>query len=272
MDCFAEYRQDLALRDIAPLTRAKYLQVLRSYEDWLAGREPTPASASAFLAGLREKGFQPATVGLYYIGIKGFLSFLGMPFKLKLRKHRRLPPHWDDGDIEKLLVQAEEGFPRQSPTVKQRNYCLVLVMALGGLRRGEVCGLRVGDLDFRQKTIRVRGKGSRERVIPMAERVVAPLWEQAWGKKASESVFRIKARKLHDVVARLALASGLEGFHPHSLRHSFATRLLEKGANVKEVQELLGHEDLSTTAAYLSVCPGHLAKAVARLEMAGASG
>lgn len=137
---------------------------------------------------------------------------------------------------------------------------------------GEVLGLRVGDLDFRRRTIRAVGKGEKQRVIPMSQRLFLPLWDMCQGKRVSDRLFHVSPRRLYEAVAKLAKAVGLEGFHPHSLRHSFATRLLEKGANVREVQELLGHSSLETTAVYLTVSNAHLRRAIDLLEDASVLG
>lgn len=266
VDWFHAYLHDLRERDLAPATRARYSQVVGSYREWLQGEEPTPANARAFLAALRDRGYRPKSVCLYYAALRTVFGFLGAPFQVKLRKPKTMPPYWDPGDIERLIAQAERGLPGHSAEVRGRNTAAILLMAYAGLRRGEVLGLRVGDVDFRRRTIRVLGKGQKERVVPMAERVVVPLWEVCRGKGAGDRVFRLSPGKLHQAVTKLARAAGLEGFHCHSLRHSFATRLLEQGANVREVQQLLGHESLETTAVYLAVSGAHLRRAVDLLD------
>ncbi len=129
--------------------------------------------------------------------------------------------------------------------------------------------LLVGDVDFNRRTILIRqGKGNKDRVIPMAERIIAPLREQCTGKLAQDKVFpHINASGVWRVVTRLAKACGLHGFHPHSLRHYFATQLIERGANLRDIQMLLGHESLETTSVYLDVSAQHLREAVELLDI-----
>ncbi len=101
----------------------------------------------------------------------------------------------------------------------------------------------------------------------MSERIVIPLRGRCASKTAQQKVFDgLNARSVYRIVSGLAKAAGMDGFHPHSLRHFFATRLLEKGANLREVQLLLGHRDLTTTAVYLDVTAEHLRSAVGRLD------
>ncbi len=262
MDPFAAYRAELKRRDLAPSTRQRYSQVLSRHQEWLETQEPSHLLAQEFLAHLREKGYQPWSLLLYYHALQGFFTFLGQPLKLRLRKPRTLPKYYDVGDIERLVAQARRGLPGQTVGQKRRNTALVLTLAFTGMRRSEVLGLRVADIDLRHRLVRVRGKGDKERTIPIAERLMAPLWEMCQGKKANGRVFIMSARSLYRVITRLARRAGLEGFHPHSLRHYFATRLVERGSAVRVIQELLGHADLSTTAVYLDVVPRHLRNAV----------
>jgi len=142
----------------------------------------------------------------------------------------------------------------------------VLTLHDAGLRRGEAEGLRVCDVDFRRRTLKVTGKGARDRVIPMTQRLVVALWEVCRGKKATDSVFGLKAQQMYRIVTLLAKKAGLEGLHPHSLRHSFGTELVSRGAYIKAVSELMGHADIATTSVYLRTCPQHLRSAIDLLE------
>ena len=208
------------------------------------------------------------SVHLYYNVIKIFHDYIQLPFKLKLRKERTLPPYYDRSDIEAIIVQAGKGLRGQNEWQKQRNAALVLALAYTGMRKSESLNLLVRDVDFNRQMIKVvKGKGRKDRVIPMADRIVVPMRSQCEGKGAQQKVFEhLNARSVYRVVTGLAKACGLQGFHPHSFRHYFATQLLEKGASIKDVQLLLGHESIETTAVYLSVMPLHLVEAVARLD------
>jgi len=200
--------------------------------------------------------------------LRQFLIFLGQEINLRLRKPRRLPPYLDRGDFERLLAQAERGLRGQKAWQKQRNKALILTLAYTGMRKGELLRLQVGDIDFERRVILIRqGKGRKDRVIPMVDRIVVPLRSQCNGRSAQGKVFEgLNARSTYRVVTSLARACGLDRLHPHSLRHYFATQLVERGANLRDVQMLLGHESLETTAVYLDVSAQRLAEAVALLD------
>ena len=226
--------------------------------------------AKEYIAHLRERGYSQASLLLYYHAIRGFMEYLGHKFKLKLRKPDRLPRYFSEADIERLIAQAEHGLggPSHTPAIRRRNANLITVMAFTGFRKSEILDLRVSDVDFERRVLLVRhGKGGRQRVVPMCERVVVPLRQRCRDKRAHERVFDgLTARRVYDIVVKLARACGLDGFHPHSLRHYFATRLVRLGAGLREVQLLLGHRDLNTTAVYLDVSVQHLQHAVRLLD------
>ena len=267
---FEAYHKELVESDRDPKTIARYWQIVASYQKWLEDRQPDVPTTKEFLAHLRDKGYRPKSILLYYHALRLFLEFIGLSLKLKLRKPKVLPPYHDRGDVEALIRQAECGLYHHTEKLKQRNKALILTLAYTGIRRGELLGLLVGDIDFNRYIILVRqGKGQKDRVIPMAERLVVPLHDQCAGKLSQERVFpRLNASGVWRIVTSLAKACGLEGFHPHSLRHYFATQLLEKGANLRDVQLLLGHESLETTSVYLDVSAQHLQKAIGLLDTA----
>ncbi len=265
---FQAYHEELIQSDRDPKTIARYWQIIKSYQTWLDDREPGIDTVKQFIAYLRSKKYRPSSILLYYHALRLFHDFIGQPFKLKLRKEKILPPYYTIGDIESLIHQAEKGLRGQKEWQKQRNKTLILTLAYTGMRKSELLGLQVGDIDFNRHVILIRqGKGRRDRAIPMAERLVVPLREQCANKQAQLKVFDgLNARSVYRVVNSLAKACRLEAFHPHSLRHFFATALVERGANLKAIQELLGHESLETTSVYLDVSAKHLEDAVALLN------
>ena len=125
--------------------------------------------------------------------------------------------------------------------MKSRNYSIILTLAYTGLRKSELLGLRVGDVDSNRCMILVRsGKGDKDRNVPILERLASPLRQMMSGKNRLARVFDgINESNLCKTVRRAASLSGIEGIHPHSLRHYFATRLADKGANFRAVQTLL---------------------------------
>jgi integrase len=267
MDWIAYYRE-LDQSDRDPTTTARYKQIADTYRKWLGDRQPDVANAKEFIAHLRDEGYTPNAVLLYYHGLRPLFDFIGQPLKIKLRKTLVLPGYYDKGDIETLITQAERGLYHETEKQKRRNKALVLVLAYTGMRKSELLNLLVSHIDFNEYRILVKqGKGRRDRVIPMHQRLITCLREQCSGKTAQEKAFDgLNARSVYRIVTSLARACGLQGFHPHSLRHYFASRLVESGADLRSVQELLGHRSLDTTAIYVQVTAAHLRAALDLLD------
>lgn len=221
-----------------------------------------------YIAHLRNKGYKPKSVLLYYHALRLFFDFIGQPLKLKLRKPVSLPRYNSRDDVERLIAEAEKGLRQQGERKKRRNRNLILVLAYTGIRKSELLNLRVRDVDFQRQALTVRmGKGQRDRVIPLADRIVAPIREECTGKRGHDRVFdHLNGRNVYRIISAAARRCGLEGFHPHSLRHYFGTQLVERGANIRDVQQLIGHQSLETTAVYIDVCPTHLAESVKLLD------
>jgi integrase len=268
-DPFELYHKELAQSDRDPKTIERYQQIIRSYQEWLGGNEPDIANVKEYLAYLRNRGYAPRSVLLYYHALQTFFDFIGTPLKLKLRKPETLPNYYDRGDFEALVKQAEIGLYHETMEQRRRNKNLILVLGYTGMRKSELLNLIVNDVDFNNHTIRIRqGKGKRDRTLPMADRIVVSLREQCADKSAHDRVFdNLNARSVYRIITGLAKACGLEGFHPHSLRHWFGTQLIERGASLRVVQELMGHRSLETTSIYLDVTAKHLRKAIDLLDL-----
>ena len=187
----------LSRQELAQSTRDRYRQIAESYWRWLGGRAPTVDTALDFIAGLRVQGYRQNSRNVYIHVVRSFHGLLGQKVPLKAKKERLLPDHHEMSDIERLLVQAQKGLRGQTWKVRCRNYALIATMAFTGLRRGEAMGLRVRDLDFGQRFVRVRvGKGNKGRVVPMIDRLVVPLREQVSDKPSSASVFELSPRRV----------------------------------------------------------------------------
>jgi integrase/recombinase XerC len=176
------------------------------------------------------------------------------------RQPQRLPRHLRPGEIE-ILLEAAAG----TEPLERRNLAMLELLYAAGLRVGELVGLDWHDLDLDGRLLRVVGKGGKERMVPFGEPAADALegWRTAWGRlreaasDLDEPVFlnyrgeRLSERSVRRVidqcVDKAALAAGV---HPHTLRHTFATHLLEGGADLRAIQELLGHSSLSTTQRY----------------------
>lgn len=180
--------------------------------------------------------------------------FLNVPIP---KKQRRLPRFLTEPEVEAVFSGES---PTKSP-YRERDRALLELLYSCGLRRSEASGLSVGDVDFYGGTVRVLGKGSKERMVPVgtvALKALKDYLDVRPGAQARSSPMFINARggRLSSegvalIVRRWARASGLlKPLTPHALRHSFATHLLDRGADLRSVQEMLGHSSLSTTQIY----------------------
>jgi site-specific recombinase XerD len=139
-----------------------------------------------------------------------------------------------------------------------RDHAILEIFYSTGMRISEVAGMNISDVDFISGIIKVRGKGKKERIVPVGEQAMAVLRRYLDSrKKTTEAVFlnkngsRITARGMRDIVKKYMIGSGAgAGNSPHTLRHSYATHLLDRGADLRTVQELLGHANLGTTQIY----------------------
>jgi integrase/recombinase XerD len=175
------------------------------------------------------------------------------------RRARKLPQVLTRGEIERLLSE-----PRGTGAIELRDRALLELMYACGLRASEATGLELGDVDLDERVLRARGKGSKERVVPIGEAAVAAVriylerGRPPLVKGAPETHLFVNFRGggltrqgLYKIVRRHAAAAGLaDRMSPHTLRHTFATHLLAGGCDLRSVQEMLGHADVSTTQLY----------------------
>jgi len=217
----------------------------------------------ASLGERRTRKLAPTTISRKLAAVRAFLRHALGPERvpdgrLAPRRPRRLPDAPTSAEIEQLLAALEGDGP-----LPLRNRALVELVYSAGLRSAEAVGLDLGDVDFEQELVHVRqGKGGKDRVIPLGEE--AQHWlarylrdarpELASG--ANDALFlSARGRRLDTSTLRRITP------HPHRLRHAFATHLLSGGADLRTIQELLGHSSLSTTQVYSHVDPRHLRRA-----------
>jgi site-specific recombinase XerD len=251
----------LASPSLADATRRAYGVDVRQFADWLAARGlgqddvdvRVLADYAAELGRSRPK-LAPATIARKLAAVRSFLRFtLGRSrvpdIPLAPRRGRRLPDAPRSEEVD-ALVQALDG----DEPLALRNRALVELVYSAGLRSAEAVGLDLADVDFEQESVRVRGKGGKERVVPLGEeaafRVARYLREgrPRLARGAADALFlSARGRRLDTSTLRRLLP------HPHRLRHAFATHLLEGGADLRTIQELLGHSSLSTTQVYSHV-------------------
>ena len=189
----------------------------------------------------------------------------------KVMKALRLPKHLSEQHVEDLLAA-----PNTSKNKGIRDRCLLELMYATGLRVSELAGLKVSDINRRQQTLRVIGKGNKEREVPYGEE--ADIWLSRWlDVRKAESSFLFPSRGSH--ITRQTLWQCVNSYakqaviyplpSPHVLRHAFATHLLNHGADLRVVQTLLGHENITTTEIYTHVSRNQLHDEVNRSHPMG---
>jgi site-specific recombinase XerD len=269
MDARAAADRFLASPALSEATRRAYGSDVGEFCTWLEGRSTSLdavdvrvlADYVAWLGGARRgRKLAPATISRKLAAVRAFLRHALGPervpdARLGPRRARRLPDAPAAAEIERTLEALEGEGP-----VALRNRVLVELVYSAGLRSAEAVGLDLGDVDFEQELVHVRrGKGGKERVVPLGEE--AALWLARYLREArrelatgaSDALFlSVRGRRLDTSTLRRIVP------HPHRLRHAFATHLLEGGADLRTIQELLGHSSLSTTQVYSHVDPRHL--------------
>jgi site-specific recombinase XerD len=232
------YAAFLGTMRYAPATTARKLSAMRSAFAWLFARERVPRDPAAVVPGPKQPRTLPATLS--------------------------------GAELERLLDEA----PAPTGPRGLRDRALVELLYGCGLRASEACALRRRDVDLDGDRVRVTGKGGKQRVVPLGgaahealERYLRDGRPHLVGATGGDHMFvSVRGRPLHPSDVRRSLASalrreGLPSRSPHALRHSFATHLLEGGADLLSIQELLGHASVATTQVYTHVSVRHLKSA-----------
>jgi site-specific recombinase XerD len=206
------------------------------------------------LGSARPRKLAPATIARKLAAVRSFLRFTLGPANvpdaaLGPRRPRRLPDTPKAVEVEAALDALDGDGP-----LALRNQALVELVYSAGLRSAEAVGLELADVDFDREQLHVRGKGGKERVVPLGEEAALLLarylheTRPRLARRAENAVFlSARGNRLDTSTVRRVFA------HPHRLRHAFATHLLEGGADLRTIQELLGHSSLSTTQLYSHV-------------------
>jgi integrase/recombinase XerC len=271
-----------AEKGASPLTLKSYREDLLQLEEFLASAGcRTPADASSgvlrkFAAGLHAAGYAASTVARKLASMRSFYAFgqregwvRSNPAKPLRgpRRPRRLPKFLTGDEIVRLLAA-----PQPAAAGGLRDRAILELMYSSGCRVRELVGLDDADLDLRNATVRIRGKGRRERlgIVGSQAREALRVWLAAragapGGRTTARPLFtnkfgrRLSVRGVARLLEKHLAAAGLSGkASPHTLRHSFATHLLDAGADIRSVQELLGHKSLVTTQIYTHVTTSRL--------------
>jgi len=267
-------------RNASPNTIRAYGEDLAQFTSHLRrelGRDPRPEDADhlairGFLAELHRRGLARSSSARKLAGLRTFFRYLCREGRLEAnparvlatpRQDKRIPAVLDESEVEALLDLPGDGL------AAVRGRAILELLYATGMRCAELVGLDVEDVDIGARMVRVVGKGRKERVVLFGQRAQEALGAWLPRRKGlrpkSDALFlnarggRLTDRSVRALVARrvaqLALARRCS---PHTLRHSFATHLLTRGADLRAIQELLGHASLSTTQRYTHVDTRHL--------------
>ena len=257
-------------------TRSAYRTDLRSLAGWLEGRggalqRASRADLMAYMGWRLAAGYQARSSARMLSCVRSFYRYLlrqqlisedptrdvAMP-----KLGRPLPKSLSEADVERLLTA-----PDTEDSLGLRDRCMLEVLYATGLRVSELVGLRLDQLNLRQGVVRVTGKGSKERLVPLGEEAMTWLEQylhsariQLLAGKPADVLFPSRLGQMMTRqtfwhrIKQHALTAGIRSpLSPHTLRHAFATHLLNHGADLRVVQMLLGHSDLSTTQIYTHI-------------------
>ncbi len=277
------YNQYLKLeKSFSPNTVEAYRRDLNKFLDFIGTEGISPVDVQltdfqSFSSSLIDIGIHPTSVYRILMGVKSFYTFLVMNGDLdtdpmELLDYPKRPQHLPDVlSVEE--VDMIEACIDLSQTEGQRNKAIIETLFSCGLRVSELCNLQLTDLYLDEGFIRVTGKGSKQRLVPISQKAIKELRlyfidrREVSVKEGFENyVFVSKARKknlsrimiFHMVKELVELAGIRKQVSPHTLRHSFATSLLEGGANLRAIQAMLGHESITTTEIYMHIDTSHL--------------
>jgi integrase/recombinase XerC len=283
LECVAQFRRYMTTeRRLSVHTDTNYardLAALVKYcdqhglEDWSA---VDTQHIRTFAAHSHAKGLSPRSIQRRLSAVRGFFEFLmrqgvkkNPAYEVRAPKtQRRLPETLDVDQMGRLLAIPDE----DGEAIVSRDRAIMELLYSSGLRLAELVGLDLINLDLRDRTVRVRGKGNKERIVPVGREAVSALtdWlrERLAVAKAGETALflgrggeRLGRRAVQARVAYWARRQGVNmRVYPHLFRHSFASHILESGGDLRGVQELLGHADISTTQIYTHLDFQHLAR------------
>ncbi|MEI7904064.1 MAG: tyrosine recombinase XerC [Candidatus Firestonebacteria bacterium] len=249
-------------------TVSNYARDLDQFAAFLKGRElpgVTNLTIREYIVGMNAKKYGKATLERKIATLKSFFKYLKREGILKSnpaenisfpKKEKKLPRFLEEQEVAHLLdgidITEENG---------KRDKAILELLYSAGIRVGELTGLKTGEVDISNALVKVLGKGSKERIVPLGEKAVAAINSYLASKKHdTEWLFtNNKGNKLDPRLVRFLVDKWVsrcslnKHISPHSLRHSFATHLLNHGADLRSVQELLGHSNLSTTQIYTHV-------------------
>ncbi len=272
-----------------------YLADMQEFAVFLGPEKPpdraTREDILDFIISLNEKGVSNRSIARKLSGLKGYYLYLMKMEKISEnpmelvespRYLKSLPGFLTVEEVESMLKAVSAEAPQDAEKRKNRGFaaveardsCMIEMLYSCGLRVSELCSAKAGDISFEEGVMRVFGKGGKERVVPIGRRALAAVKkymayrkEMAHRKLSTDFLFlsrlgrRMSRVAVWTVVKKRARNAGLDkDVTPHTLRHSFATHLVTNGADLRAVQEMLGHSDISTTQIYTHVTADTLKK------------
>jgi len=275
-----------AERDASPLTLRNYAAEIEAYRAWHDAKTQPPLEWSrvdafqvrSYLVHLSEDRYDRATIHLKMSALRSFFRWLVRSERMKQnpvvgltmpKLQRKLPKFLTIQQIDALLDAPLADKKPDSQLAVWRDKAILEVLYSGGLRIHELTGLNDDDLDVLGEVVRVRGKGKKERLTPLGAPAIAAVQKylELRQRGARGPLFvnrfggRLTPRSVQRMLKKYLIAAGLDpSLTPHKLRHSFATHMLDAGADLRSVQELLGHANLSTTQIYTHITPERLKK------------
>jgi tyrosine recombinase XerC len=264
-------------KNASPHTVAAYARDLRQVADYLEERQVRWDKAGnvvlrGWLAGLHEQKRQKTTIGRKLAALRSFYDFAMRRRRIaenparvlsRPRQEKRVPSFLSEDEAAALL-----DLPRSDKPIDRRDRAILELFYATGIRVSELVGIETGDLHLGERLVRVRGKGKKERIVPFGRKALEALedYKRArpalaeGGEDGGPAFFlnyrggRLSTRSVQRMVrARIRRTAVARKISPHSLRHSFASHLLGRGADLRVIQELLGHASLATTQKYTHV-------------------
>ena len=274
-----EYERHLkSIRQLAEPTVRNYMNDLAAFMTFLSETDriekfasPNRRELRSYLAWLAKRGYEKASIARKLTALRAFFGWMQETGKAASndtdmvsapRQDRRLPYVVSEAEIERLLMAPDTTEP-----LGLRDRALLELLYASGVRVSEVAAIDITDIEMNTREARVLGKGSKQRVVLLGSTAVG--WLQRYladsrpklaARRSEPAMFlnklggRLTERGIQMIVKKHALAAGLDSeFHTHNLRHSFATHMLNGGADLRVVQDLLGHESPATTQIYTHV-------------------
>ena len=274
IETYSEYL--IFQKGLSPNTVDSYISDLKKLSLYLQDSEISQQSIENYFLDISDFNYSTSTKKRFYSSIKNFLKYLDEEenilqikvSELRLKSIRKLPEILSVEDIEKMINAY-----KHDDFLNSRNKTIIDVLYSTGCRVSELCNINLSDLDLVDNSLKLKGKGSKQRIVPIGSELKVNLLKylkirEDFINSKGEPLFLTKSRNnldrtaVYRIIKSTALKASLDtNIHPHTLRHSAATHMLEGGCDLRTVQEFLGHSSVSTTQIYTKVTKEFLEEA-----------